>query len=293
MSWIAENSLTTFQKFCIKVLKCGPIPKHVAIIMDGNRRYAKKQHVEKVQGHSKGFDKLSDCLSWCLELGIKEVTVYAFSIENFKRSEEEVNQLMQLAREKFSKLFEEQEKLMEHGVCIRVIGNLTLLPEDLRNLMAKAVLMTKDNSNAILNVAFPYTSRDEITNSVKVIVEAAKRGKIQAEDIDEDLVSHCLYTNQSPDPEILIRTSGEVRLSDFLLWQTSRSQIYFNKVLWPEFGIWHLLGCIFQFQVGYQELNDQTENENSSKEYEPNDRIKEFLSKLNSHRLEQLQVYAK
>ncbi|KAL1494438.1 hypothetical protein ABEB36_010037 [Hypothenemus hampei] len=288
MPWISDDSLTTFQKFCVNVLKCGPIPKHIAIIMDGNRRYARKKQMEKLEGHSRGFDKLSQCLKWCLELDVKEVTVYAFSIENFKRTKEEVDHLLQLAREKFTKLFQEQDKLMEYGVCIRVIGNLTLLPEDLRQLMAKAMLITKDNNKAILNVAFPYTSRDEITNSIQTIIEAVREDKISPDDVTEDLISHCLYTNLSPNPDLLIRTSGEVRLSDFLLWQTSRSQIQFAEVLWPEFGIWHLLGCIFKYQRGCMELIiEEEESEDAMSE-----RVKEFLDELSVKRWRQLEIYA-
>uniref|UniRef100_A0AAR5PCB2 Alkyl transferase n=2 Tax=Dendroctonus ponderosae TaxID=77166 RepID=A0AAR5PCB2_DENPD len=289
MTWIADNSLTIFQKFCINVLKSGPIPKHIAFIMDGNRRYAKKHQVEKVDGHSKGFQKLSDCLSWCLELGIKEVTVYAFSIENFKRTNDEVDQLLQLAREKFAKLFEEKDKLMENGVCIRVIGNLTLVPEALRKLIAKAMLMTRNNDKAILNVAFAYTSRDEIVNSLKVINEAVKNGDIVCNDINENLISYCMYTNQSPNPDLLVRTSGEVRLSDFLLWQTANSQICFTKVLWPEFGIWHLLACIFQYQRGCKELQVDASRPFSNIE---NNNVKTFLHKLDERRLKQLEIYA-
>ncbi|ERL95139.1 hypothetical protein D910_12408 [Dendroctonus ponderosae] len=257
--------------------------------MDGNRRYAKKHQVEKVDGHSKGFQKLSDCLSWCLELGIKEVTVYAFSIENFKRTNDEVDQLLQLAREKFAKLFEEKDKLMENGVCIRVIGNLTLVPEDLRKLIAKAMLMTRNNDKAILNVAFAYTSRDEIVNSLKVINEAVKNGDIVCNDINENLISYCMYTNQSPNPDLLVRTSGEVRLSDFLLWQTANSQICFTKVLWPEFGIWHLLACIFQYQRGCKELQVDASRPFSNIE---NNNVKTFLHKLDERRLKQLEIYA-
>jgi len=288
MSWIVDSSLTTFQRFCLNVLRCGPLPKHVAIILDGNRRYAKKQHVEKAEGHSKGFDKLSDCLSWCLELGIKEVTVYAFSIENFKRTKEEVDQLMQLAREKFTKLFEEQDKLMEHGVCVRVIGNLSLLPDDLKKLIAQAMVLTNNNNKAVLNVAFSYTSRDEITNSINTIIEGAKEGKIVVEDINEDLISHCLYTNLSPNPELLIRTSGEVRLSDFLLWQASSSHICFTAVLWPEFSIWNLLGCIFQYQRWHRELGSWKTEVDELK----NHRVKSFLAELGEKRLKQLETYA-
>ncbi|XP_050308633.1 dehydrodolichyl diphosphate synthase complex subunit DHDDS [Anthonomus grandis grandis] len=288
MSWISENSLSHIQKFCINVLKCGSIPNHVAFIMDGNRRYAKKQHVAKAEGHSKGFDKLSDCLNWCLELGIKEVTVYAFSIENFKRTKDEVDQLMDLAREKFSRLFEEKDKLMENGICIRVIGNLTLLPDDLKKLIARAMIMTKDNKNAILNVAFSYTSRDEIANSMMTIVEGAKQGKIEVDDINESLISHCLYTNLSPNPDLLIRTSGEVRLSDFLLWQCANSQIFFAEVLWPEFNIWHLLQGVFYYQRGLRSMQ-MKEDPNVQEE---NFRIRKFVSDLNERRWRQLEIYA-
>ncbi|KAJ8972369.1 hypothetical protein NQ317_018482 [Molorchus minor] len=124
---------------------------------------------------------------------------------------------------------------MSEGISIRVIGNLSLLPEDLKKLIAEATLLTKDNKKAILNVAFSYTSRDEITNSIKTIVNGVNENNIKVDDIDEDLISQCLYTNMSPNPDLLIRTSGEVRLSDFLLWQCSNAQICFMDVLWPNF----------------------------------------------------------
>ncbi|KAK9722131.1 putative undecaprenyl diphosphate synthase [Popillia japonica] len=139
--------------------------------MDGNRRYATKSNIKKVEGHVKGFDKLAQTLQWCFELGIHEVTVYAFSIENFKRSQEEVDYLMELAREKFTKLHEEKEKLMKDGICIRVVGNLKLLPDDIRKLMAEAMFMTRHNNKLFLNVAFAYTSKDELTTAAKTIIE--------------------------------------------------------------------------------------------------------------------------
>ncbi|KAJ8915014.1 hypothetical protein NQ315_015988 [Exocentrus adspersus] len=291
MTWIADSSLTVFQRFCINVLKCGPVPNHIAFIMDGNRRYAKKTNVEKSEGHSKGFEKLSECLQWCKELGIKEVTVYAFSIENFKRSEDEVNTLMQLAREKFQKLLEEKDKMMEEGICIRVIGNLSLLPSDIRKLIAEAMILTKDNTKAVLNVAFSYTSRDEITNSMKEIVKGVDDGEVTVEDIDEDLISQCLYTNQSPNPEVLVRTSGEVRLSDFLLWQSSNTYICFTDVLWPEFCIWHLLACVFKYQRCCHDLKKYEQECNINKNVKSS-RVVNFLENLQRRRLELLAHYA-
>uniref|UniRef100_A0A8D2ARW2 Alkyl transferase n=1 Tax=Sciurus vulgaris TaxID=55149 RepID=A0A8D2ARW2_SCIVU len=220
MSWIKEGELSLWERFCANIIKAGPMPKHIAFIMDGNRRYAKKCQVERQEGHSQGFNKLAETLRWCLNLGILEVTVYAFSIENFKRSKSEVDGLLDLARQKFTCLLEEQEKLQKHGVCIRVLGDLHLLPLDLQELIAQAVQATKNYNN----------------------------------DISESLLDKCLYTNHSPHPDILIRTSGEVRLSDFLLWQTSHSCLVFQPVLWPEYTFWNLCEAILQFQMNHSML---------------------------------------
>uniref|UniRef100_A0A673UYP9 Alkyl transferase n=1 Tax=Suricata suricatta TaxID=37032 RepID=A0A673UYP9_SURSU len=220
MSWIKEGELSLWERFCANIIKAGPMPKHIAFIMDGNRRYAKKCQVERQEGHSQGFNKLAETLRWCLNLGILEVTVYAFSIENFKRSKSEVDGLMDLARQKFSRLMEEQENLRKHGVCIRVLGDLHLLPLDLQELIAKAVQATKNYNN----------------------------------DVSESLLDKCLYTNHSPHPDILIRTSGEVRLSDFLLWQTSHSCLVFQPVLWPEYTFWNLFEAILQYQMNHSML---------------------------------------
>ncbi|XP_017711901.1 dehydrodolichyl diphosphate synthase complex subunit DHDDS isoform X3 [Rhinopithecus roxellana] len=223
MSWIKEGELSLWERFCANIIKAGPMPKHIAFIMDGNRRYAKKCQVERQEGHSQGFNKLAETLRWCLNLGILEVTVYAFSIENFKRSKSEVDGLMDLARQKFSRLMEEQEKLQKHGVCIRVLGDLHLLPLDLQELIAQAVQATKNYNN----------------------------------DVSESLLDKCLYTNRSPHPDILIRTSGEVRLSDFLLWQTSHSCLVFQPVLWPEYTFWNLFEAILQFQMNHSVLQQK------------------------------------
>ncbi|XP_010127511.1 PREDICTED: dehydrodolichyl diphosphate synthase isoform X4 [Chlamydotis macqueenii] len=215
MSWIKEGELTIIERFCANIIKAGPMPKHVAFIMDGNRRYAQKCHVERQEGHSQGFDKLAQTLRWCLNLGIREVTVYAFSIENFKRSKEEVDGLMDLARQKFSRLLEEQ---------------------------------------CFLNVCFAYTSRHEISNAVREMAWGVEQGLLEPSDVSESLLDKCLYTNNSPDPDLLIRTSGEVRLSDFLLWQTSHSCLVFQSVLWPEYSFWNLCEAILRFQMNYSAL---------------------------------------
>lgn len=211
------------QRLSLMVLRTGPIPRHIAFIMDGNRRFARKSKVGTVHGHSKGFDKLSEVLQWCLDMGVQEVTVYAFSIENFKRSKEEVDGIFDLARDKFRRLLSEKDKLMELGIRVEVIGNLNLFPKDIIETIAEAMTETRNNNRAVLSVAFAYTSRDEITHSIETILTGVDQQQIDTKDIDEELISRCLYTKNRPTPEILIRSSGETRLSDFLLWQVTMS----------------------------------------------------------------------
>lgn len=272
MSWIRDQTLSWLQRLSLLVLRQGgPIPRHIAFIMDGNRRFAVKSNIGKSQGHSKGFDKLSEVLQWCLDMGVQEVTVYAFSIENFKRSQEEVDGIFDLARDKFRRLLSEKDKLMELGIRIEVIGNWNMFPKDIIESIAEAMTETRHNNRAVLSVAFAYTSRDEITHSIETIVAGVQRDEIETTDITEELIARCLYTKDRPNPEMLIRSSGETRLSDFLLWQVSSSNrwfhfpeptchcsspylqttesfVHFVDVLWPEFKFWHLWAAVFQYQ---------------------------------------------
>ncbi|XP_073981575.1 dehydrodolichyl diphosphate synthase subunit isoform X2 [Rhodnius prolixus] len=231
MSWIKESNLGWLHLLCLRVLKCGRIPKHVAFIMDGNRRFAKKKNVEKMEGHTKG-------------------------IENFKRSKEEVDDLMELTKEKFKRLLEERDKLMEYGLRIRVIGNMGYLPEDIVKIVAEAECMTKENNKTLLNVAFSYTAQDEITSAVNLTLLGLNNGALNDGDINLNLLSKCLHTQNSPFPELIIRTSGETRLSDFLLWQGSCSYLHFTGVLWPELTLWHFLWAIFKFQCVCKDLDN-------------------------------------
>lgn len=229
-SWVVEDKRTWTEWVALRILKVGPIPKHLALIMDGNRRYAKLQQKNAIHGHTEGFKTLTNVLAWCRDLGISEVTVYAFSIENFKRSREEVDGLLSMACDKFEQLLEEKDKLSEHGVCIRVIGNLDLLPLKLQCLAAQAMLATKDNNTCILNVAMAYTSREELCTAVKECADAIAAGVLEESDATPRLLENCLYTADSHPPDLLVRTSGETRLSDFLLWQTQFSCLFFTKV---------------------------------------------------------------
>lgn len=283
MSWIQQSKLKWYETLSVNVLKCGAIPKHIAFIMDGNRRFANKCGVKKIEGHSKGFDKLTEVLQWCLSLGIKEVTVYAFSIENFRRSQEEVEQLMSLAREKFKRLLEEKDKLNEHGIGIRVIGNIALLPSDLQRLVVESMESTKSNTKAVLNIAFSYTSREEMTHAISEVAWGVQEDLLEIEDIDEELIQKCLYTRHSLKPDLLIRTSGEVRLSDFLLWQTTCCTLYFTHVLWPEFAIWDLCKAILHYQKNLPILMEAQRNSCITRPlpYTKNsERIEHFLTEM-------------
>lgn len=239
-SWI-EN-------LACSILKCGQIPKHVAFIMDGNRRYANKIRVDKADGHKQGFDTLAKVLSWCRELGINQVSLYAFSIENFKRTHEEVDSIMNLAREKCDSLLNELDKVNEAGIRVRVAGDLQLLPKDLRDRVERIQDLTCNNNKAYLNVCMAYTSRHELVAAIKELSTLVHKDQsITPEDIDLALLEQKLYLSR-PFPELIIRTSGEVRLSDFMLWQCQESMLIFVDALWPEISIWDFMKAIFHFQ---------------------------------------------
>ncbi|XP_011057055.1 PREDICTED: LOW QUALITY PROTEIN: dehydrodolichyl diphosphate syntase complex subunit DHDDS-like [Acromyrmex echinatior] len=219
---------------------------------------------------------------WSMNLGIAEVTVYAFSIENFKRNKEEVDNLIDLMRQKFKDLLENKKKLKDDGICIRVFGNLSLLPEDICKLIAEVMIVTRENNRIFINFAVAYTSRDEITHAIKdTIIQGVKDSDILPEDINEDLITDCLYTYKSSYPNLLIRTSGETRLSDFLMWQISNTCIYFIKVLWSEFSLWNFLCAIFYYQRCYSSLQ---KNKNNLKPIMHNTRVSMFIYKLYNKR---------
>lgn len=249
LSWFKETKRSLVESACIRLLKCGPVPRHVAFIMDGNRRYARKARLETIDGHKEGFDRMTQMLEWCLDLGVQEVSVFAFSIENFKRPDNEVESLMSFAKEMFEKLIQEKHKLNETGKCVRVLGDLSLIRDDIKPLVADIVLSTQHNRDRILNICFAYTSRNEVTNALQELRTCAQNGLLDDRDINESLISDFLYSNKSSEPDLLVRTSGETRLSDFLLWQTSNSVIALVDVLWPEFTIWDLFKAIVYYQV--------------------------------------------
>ncbi|XP_067634832.1 dehydrodolichyl diphosphate synthase complex subunit DHDDS [Eurosta solidaginis] len=289
MSWVSDYQYKWYETIALNIVRAGGyIPRHIAFVMDGNRRYAKSHHLRKIDGHSHGFEKLANCLRWCLDLGIKEVTTFAFSIENYKRSAEEVNGLLDLAREKFGKILLEERKLEEHGVRIRVIGNIELLPEDLQTLISKVMIQTGNNDKLFLNIAFSYTSRDEMTQSVETVLKLGDN--LEIDDISERLIEECLYTRHSPPPDLLFRTSGESRISDFMMWQLSTTVLYFTNILWPQITLWNFLCGIFAYQrvcVRLEPFKKHKRLEHAQHARECNyysERVQRFVQKLDSFR---------
>ncbi len=212
----------------------GPIPKHVAIIMDGNRRLAKKLGINPWDGHELGAKKLEEVLDWCLEFGIKVITVYGFSTENKGRSDAELKQLMSIIERKFNEACY-YKKIHKNRVKVKAIGRIDELPEEVKLAIKRAEEATKDYNDFFLNVAVLYGGRREIVDAVKKISNAVLSGELDPEDIDEKAINENLYTAGLPDPDLIIRTSGEERISGFLLWQAAYSEFHFCDTFWPVF----------------------------------------------------------
>ncbi|KAF2739606.1 dehydrodolichyl diphosphate synthase [Polyplosphaeria fusca] len=341
--WLASSppvawSVRQLREILIGALRQGPIPNHVAFVMDGNRRFARDHHIETVEGHSLGFEALARILEVCYKAGVKVVTIYAFSIENFKRSKHEVDALMAMAKLKLNQLSEHGALLDRYGASIRILGNRDLVKPDVQEAIDKAVALTAHNKKAILNVCFPYTSRDEITHAVKKTVDtyskpienntpsvkrpfsethitqhirkqmlktvpedsaenlqasrsvspssskeldAAEGGQSSStstainlsdkgdahgasptypdpENITHETLTDNMLTAGMPPLDLLIRTSGVQRLSDFMLWQCHEdTSVVFLDCLWPEFDLWHFLPVLVEWQWQRKKIQEQ------------------------------------
>ena len=209
------------------------IPNHVAIIMDGNGRWARKLNKERFFGHNTGINSVRESLDISIELGIKTLTLYAFSIENWKRPKNEVNALMSLLSNTIEK---ELTNIQENNIKLNVIGNLDLLPKNTRDKLLNGVEKTNNNDGLNLNLAVSYGAKQEMIRAVKLISDKVKKNIISQENIDEDTINEHLYTRNSKNVDLLIRTGGEYRISNFLLWQLAYSEIFFIKKLWPDFN---------------------------------------------------------
>ncbi len=220
------------------------VPEHVAIILDGNGRWAKKHHVPKNVGHSKGSDNVEKIVEAAHDMGIKYITVYAFSTENWNRSEKEVSALMKLLRDYLKQCL---KKSKDNNMRCLIIGDKTGLDQDIRDSIDELEEFSKDFDGITFIIALNYGSRDEIRRAVQSIAKDCADGKIEASDISEDTISSYLDTKGIPDPDLLIRTSGEIRLSNFLMWQAAYTEYYFTDVLWPDFKPKHLFKAIEEY----------------------------------------------
>ena len=238
-----------YEKWLEKTIEKGEIPAHIAIIMDGNRRWAKKRGLEPWLGHRFGAEKLEEVVEWCLKLGIKVVTFFALSTENLRRDRRELEELFKLFKEKI----EEQlngDLLHKNRIRVKVIGKKELLPSDLRDLLERLEEATKSYDNLFVNLAIAYGGRAEITDAARRLAEDVVSGKIRIDDINEETISRYLYTADLPiqEPDMIIRTSGEERISNFLLWQSAYSELVFLDVYWPEFRKIDLMRAIRTYQ---------------------------------------------
>ena len=221
------------------------LPKHVAIIMDGNGRWAKSRGEERTFGHKNAISAVRNAISACNKVGVEYLTLYTFSTENWNRPSDEVNTLMSLLSET---LLEEAEELFSKGIRLHVIGEIEKLPYLVKEQLLNVVDLTKNNTKSNLVLALSYGSQREILNAVKEIAQEVKEGKISAEDINEKLFENHLYTKDLPPVDLLIRTSGEVRISNFLLWQIAYAELQFLDIFWPDFQEEHLYQCIVNYQ---------------------------------------------
>ncbi|KAI9492535.1 di-trans,poly-cis-decaprenylcistransferase [Zychaea mexicana] len=264
ISTIYDYGTAAAQKAAIAVLRRGRIPQHIGLILDGNRRYAKKAGASDTKsGHYEGCERLKKVVRFCMELGIHSITVFGFSIENFKRSEEEVAYLMQLFREIFATI-PEDECFAYYKVGMRVCGRLSCLPPDVVELAHEVMDRTKHNTERYVNVCCAYTSRDEMATAIKENVHLVEEGEMDIDDITERSIQNHLFTSRSPPLDILVRTSGEIRLSDFLLWQASdHCQIQILNCLWPEITFWKILPILLEYQI-YHDTSRNYNNNNKS-----------------------------
>ena len=240
----------------------GEIPTHIAIIMDGNGRWAKKRGLPRVAGHKRGVDTVKEIVEACAEIGVKYLTLYTFSTENWKRPKDEVSMLMRLL---LSSLRERVNELNENDVRLTTIGDNDSLPFEVQKQLAEDIERTKNNKKMVLNLALSYSGRWELLKAIKKISELSAKGKLGAEEIDENLVSSFLTTKDIPDPDLVIRTSGEFRVSNFLLWQIAYSEFIITETFWPDFSKKDLYDAIKIFQKRERRFGKVSEQLNKNK----------------------------
>ena len=228
-----------------EIIDYSNIPSHVAIIMDGNGRWARKINKERFFGHNRGINSVKESIDVSIELGIETLTLFAFSMENCKRPKNEINALMTLLS---SSIENELKSIIENNIKLNVIGDLDLVPKKTRDKLLNAIIKTKNNDGLNLNLAVSYGAKQELVRAIKIIAHKVKKNIISEENIDEETINEHLYTENSKNVDLLIRTGGEFRVSNFLLWQISYAELNFQKVLWPDFKKYHFLNAIIDYQ---------------------------------------------
>ncbi|HVP92960.1 MAG TPA: polyprenyl diphosphate synthase [Acidobacteriota bacterium] len=238
-----------YEKWLWQQVKNGTKPEHIAIILDGNRRWASDKDLGPWFGHEKGAEKVEQLLDWCLKLGVKSITVYAFSTENFRRTKSEIEEIMRISEEEFRKILTD-ERIHKNRVRVTFIGRVKMLPENMQQLMMEVEKATQNYNDHFLSIAFAYGGRAEIVDAAKKIAEEVQKGELAPEKVDEQMFEQYLYTSHLPkqDPDLIIRTSGEERLSGFLLWQSAYSELCFLDVYWPDFRLIDLLRAVRTFK---------------------------------------------
>lgn len=246
---VSNTAYSTYETKLEKEVFSSPVPNHVAIIMDGNRRYAREilKEEDTNKGHEMGKRKLEEVLNWCIKTKVRTLTVYAFSTENFSREEEEVDFLLRLIKEMMISLGDD-ERVHRNKVRVRMIGDRSIIPDDLKEAIGYAEGRTKDYDAYHFNVAVAYGGRQEIINAVKCVAQEVKDGKLDIDDITEESISVKMYMSDEPDPDLVLRTSGELRLSNFLIWQMAYSELYFTDIYWPGFRYIDFLRAIRSYQ---------------------------------------------
>lgn len=225
--------------------KAGDVPAHIAIIMDGNGRWAKNKGLPRVAGHKKGVDTVRDIVEACAQIGVKYLTLYTFSTENWKRPKDEVSTLMRLL---LNSLKERLNELHENDIKLTCIGDINSLPQEVQNQLEKDIERTKNNKKMVLNLALSYSGRWELIKAIKSISKQVLENNLNPDEIDEKIIKQYLTTKDMPDPDLLIRTSGEFRVSNFLLWQIAYTEFVILDVLWPDFSRDHLYKAVGEFQ---------------------------------------------
>jgi undecaprenyl diphosphate synthase len=228
-----------------KLLENGDVPRHIAVIMDGNGRWAKRRGMPRIAGHREGVNSVRDIVEACGQLGVKYLTLYAFSTENWSRPKEEVSLLMRLL---LKALRNERDRLHQNEVQLKAIGDIAKLPNDVQDELLDAIKMMQNNKGLTLILALSYSGRWDITNGIRRMAEDIRSGAVREDDVNEELVARYLSTRGLPDPDLLIRTSGEVRISNFLLWQLAYSELVISDEYWPSFRRKNLYAAIAEFQ---------------------------------------------